>query len=145
MACPGELHSGLEPLRHGKERRNAGKMWRGQLMCLLAEKSKRCGKEEGTLSVLPAMCEADFKREKTCSDIFWRERLTCVYRRHLSCCVVSWNFASDSNGDDLARKEMGNIGEEGNRLCIRRRKCSCISNCPIKRCPGKPRFITSIF
>lgn len=64
---------------------------------------------------------------------------------HHGVCVVSWSFADDSNGNDLAGKGMGNIGEEVNQLCIRRRKCSCISNCPIKKSPGKPRFITSIF
>lgn len=60
-------------------------------------------------------------------------------------CVINGTFANDSNGNKLARKWMGNICKEVRQLCIRRRKSSYISNCPIRRCSGKSRFIASIF
>lgn len=60
-------------------------------------------------------------------------------------CVINGSFANGTNGNELARKRMGNICKELHQLCIHRRKSSYVSNSPIRRCSGKSRFIAAIF
>lgn len=60
-------------------------------------------------------------------------------------CMINGSFANDTNGSQVAGKRMGNICKEVHQLCMCRRKSSCISNCPIRKCSKKSRFIASIF
>lgn len=62
-----------------------------------------------------------------------------------SACMINGSFANDTNESELAGKRMGNICKEVHQLCMYRRKSSCISNCPIRKCSRKSRSIVSIF
>lgn len=59
-------------------------------------------------------------------------------------CMINGSFAKHTNGSELAGKRIRNICKEVHQLCMYRRKSSCISNCPIRKCSRKSRFIASI-